>query len=210
VFAIAERHHSGIDIHLHETTELGAFTMELIAERTRALAMQGRVTISHAYALATIKPNLQHELIDTFAETDIAITTVAPGHRPPLPLADMRAAGVRVGLGQDGIRDLWSPYGPGDMLSRTWQLAYRSGYRYDNLIEGCVDVATRGSRACIDSHPWSTDDIPDDPIAGLAPGAPADLVVLNADTVTAAVMDQPTRDIVLHDGRVVARAGVLT
>jgi cytosine/adenosine deaminase-related metal-dependent hydrolase len=210
VFAIAEHHHSGIDIHLHEAGELGAFTIELIAERARALAMQGQVTISHAFALATVDTARQGNLIDTLADLDIAITTVAPGNRAPLPLAEMRAAGVRVGLGQDGIRDYWSPYGTGDMLSRTWQLAYRAGYRHDHLIEGCVDVATRGGRACIDSHPWSTLDMLDDPIAGLAPGAPADLVLLGADTVTAAVMEQPTRSIVLHQGRVIARDGTLT
>jgi hypothetical protein len=48
----------------------------------------------------------------------------------------MRAAGVRVGLGQDGIRDYWSPYGNGDLLGQAWQLAFRSGLRYDHDIEG--------------------------------------------------------------------------
>lgn len=32
--------------------------------------------------------------------------------------------GVPVGLGQDDQRDYWSPYGNGDMLDRTWQLAF--------------------------------------------------------------------------------------
>jgi cytosine deaminase len=210
VFGIAERHHTGVDIHLHEPGELGAFTIELIAERTRALAMEGRVTVSHAFALSTVDHDRQAELIDVLANSDIAITTVAPGVREPLPLAALRDAGVRVGLGQDGIRDYWSPYGTGDMLARAWQLAYRSGYRYDRLIEGCVDVASRGGRACIDGEPWSTVDVVDDPSAGLAVGAPADLVVLAAETVTAAVMDQPVRTLVIHDGRVVARDGALS
>jgi cytosine/adenosine deaminase-related metal-dependent hydrolase len=209
VFGIAERHHAGVDIHLHEPGELGAFTIELIAERTLALAMQGRVTISHAFALSTVDRTRQAELVDTLANADIAVTTVAPGAREPLPLAAMRAAGMRVGLGQDGIRDYWSPYGTGDMLARAWQLAYRSGFRYDELIEGCVDLASRGGRACVDSHPWSTAEVVNDPVAGLTVGAPAELVVLAAETVTAAVMDQPTR-IVIHDGRVVARDGALT
>jgi cytosine/adenosine deaminase-related metal-dependent hydrolase len=209
VFAIAERHHAGVDIHLHEPGELGAFTIELIAERTRALGMEGRVTISHAFALSTVDPVRQAELVDALANDDIAVTTVAPGVREPLPLARLRAAGIRVGLGQDGIRDFWSPYGNGDMLARAWQLAYRSGYRYDDLVEGCADLASRGGRSCIDGLPWSTVDVVDDASAGLAVGAPADLVVLAAETVTAAVMDQPTRTVVIHDGRVVARDGVL-
>jgi cytosine/adenosine deaminase-related metal-dependent hydrolase len=42
IFAIAERHRAGVDIHLHDPGELGAFQVELIAERTTALGLQGR------------------------------------------------------------------------------------------------------------------------------------------------------------------------
>ncbi len=57
VFGLAERHQVGIDIHLHEAGELGAFTLGLVFERVRALAMHGRVTISHAFALPTSTPD---------------------------------------------------------------------------------------------------------------------------------------------------------
>ena len=121
----------------------------------------------------------------------------------------MRAAGVRVGLGQDGIRDYWSPYGDGDVLARTWQLAFRSSYRRDDLIELCVDTASRGGRSIVEGTPWSSSDMLEDAVTGLAPGAVADLVVVAADTVTAAVMDHPPRTIVIRAGRVVARDGAL-
>ena len=49
----------------------------------------------------------------------------------------------------------------------------------------------------------------DDAVTGLAPGAVADLLVVAADTVTAAVMDHPPRTLVVRDGRVVARDGAL-
>ena len=191
VFGLAERHQVGVDIHLHESGELGAFTFELIAERTAALAMDGKVTISHAFALSSVEPTRQHELIELLARHDIAVTTVAPGNRAPLPLEAMRAAGVRVGLGQDGIRDYWSPYGNGDMLERAWQLAFRAGLRHDEAIESCVDVASRGGRSVVAGGRWSTEPVIDDAVSGLAVGAPADLVVVAADTVTAAVMDHP-------------------
>ncbi len=209
VFGLAERHHAGVDIHLHETGELGAFTVELIAERAIALGMEGQVTISHAFALSSVDDARQAALVDLLATAGIAVTTVAPGTREPLPLERLRAAGVRVGLGQDGIRDYWSPYGNGDVLERAWQLAFRSGYRHDELVEGCVDVASRGGRSVVDGGPWSSQAVLDDAHAGLAVGAPADLVVVAADTVTAAVMDHPPRTLVLHAGRVVARDGRL-
>jgi cytosine/adenosine deaminase-related metal-dependent hydrolase len=209
VFALAERHQVGIDIHLHEASDLGAFSFELIAERTAALSMQGKVTVSHAFALSSVPAARQQQLIELLAINDIALTTVAPGNTEPLPLQALRAAGVRVGLGQDGIRDYWSPYGNGDMLERAWQLAFRAGVRKDELIEQCADVASRGGRSVVEGGTWSTANVVDDSISGLAVGAPADLVVVPADTVTAAVMDHPQQRLVIHDGRVVARDGQL-
>jgi cytosine/creatinine deaminase len=209
VFAIAERHGVGVDIHLHEAGELGAFTMELIAERTVALGLHGAVTISHAFALGTVDRDRQAELIDVLAAADIAVTTVAPGRREPLPLEALRAGGVRVGLGQDGIRDYWSPYGNGDLLERAWQLAFVNGYRRDELVELCVDVASRGGRSILGRTKWSAEPINEDAVTGLAPGSPADLVVVAADTVTAAVMDHPPRTLVIRGGQVIARDGQL-
>ena len=209
VFGIADRHGVGVDIHLHETGELGAFTIELIAERAVALGMQGSVTISHAFAVSSVDASRQAALIDLLVTADIALTTVAPGNREPLPLEPLRAGGVRVGLGQDGIRDYWSPYGNGDLLERAWQLAFRNGFRGDDLVELCVDVATRGGRAIIGAATWSGEAMTNDTVSGLAPGAPADLVVVAADTVTGAVMDHPPRTLVIRGGDVVARDGEL-
>ena len=39
----ARRYGKPLDIHLHEPGEMGAFSIELIIERTRALGMAGKV-----------------------------------------------------------------------------------------------------------------------------------------------------------------------
>ncbi|GAA1262448.1 amidohydrolase [Saccharothrix xinjiangensis] len=197
VFGLAEKHRCGVDVHLHDAGSLGAFQVELICERVRALSLHGKVTVSHAFALSTVDADRQRELVDLLAEHDVAVTTVAPGAREPLPLRALRRAGVRLGLGQDGTRDYWSPYGDGDMLDRTWQLANRNGFRRDDEVEMCVDIATRGGAAVLGAT------------LGLTEGAPADLVVVPGDTVTAAVMDRAPRTLVVHAGRVVAAEGEL-
>ncbi|MEU5694894.1 amidohydrolase [Actinosynnema sp. NPDC020468] len=197
VFGLAEKHQVGVDVHLHDEGSLGAFTIELICERVAALGMQGQVTVSHAFALSSVDSERQRELVDLLAEHDVAVTTVSPGAREPLPIRQLRWAGVRLGLGQDGIRDYWSPYGSGDMLERAWQLAHRNGFRQDALVEMCVDIATRGGAAVLGTT------------LGLTEGAPADLVVVPGDTVTAAVMDRAPRTLVVHAGRVVAVEGEL-
>jgi len=75
------------------------------------------------------------DLYQDFAELDIAMATVAPSARHQLPLLSLVEHGVRVGLGEDGQRDYWSPYGNCDLLDRTWQLAFTNGFRRDDHIE---------------------------------------------------------------------------
>ena len=136
VFGLAQRHQRGIDIHLHDRGELGAFQLDLICERVKACGMQGHVTISHCFALATVGEPRQRQLIELLADADVAVVTVAPGSVAPLPMEALVGAGVRLGLGQDGTRGYWSPYGNGDLLDRAWQLAYGNGFRRDDRIEG--------------------------------------------------------------------------
>ena len=162
--------------------------------------MQGRVTISHAFALSSVDAARQAALIELLAAADIALATVAPGNREPLPLEALRAAGVRVGLGQDGIRDYWSPYGDGDLLARAWQLAFRSGFRGDDS-SSCASTSPRGRSRDHRRHGRGRPRRGRRRVAGLAPGAPADLVVVAADTVTAAVMDHPPRTLVVRAAR---------
>ena len=92
---------------------LGVFTVDLVIERIRALDTAGRVTVSHGYQLGGADDAVTCRLIAEFAELDVSMTTVAPAQHASLPLAQLAAARIRVGLGQGGQRDYWSPYGNG-------------------------------------------------------------------------------------------------
>ena len=196
VFGLAHAYDVGVDIHLHDRGELGAQQIEMICRFASELSKP--VTISHCFALATVDDGRVIGLLDAMAAAGVSVATVAPGHVAPVPLERMADVGVGLGLGQDGIRDYWSPYGTGDMLDRAWQLAFTNGFRRDALIEECIHTATRGGAAIM-----GIDNV------GLAVGDVADLVVLPGDTVTAAVMDRPARSLVIRAGEVVARDGEL-
>jgi cytosine deaminase len=193
VFGIAGRHGCGVDIHLHDGGELGAFTIDLILERTRALGLAGKVNVSHAFALAEVPEPRLGRLVEGLADQRVSLTTVAPGNRPPLPLARLRAAGVTVGLGSDGVRDLWTPWGDGDPLGRAALLAWRAGARRDQDLEAALELATAGGAGVLglEGH-------------GLAPGCWADLALVPAATVGEAVVAHPPRSLVLKRGRVLA------
>ncbi|WP_420398458.1 amidohydrolase family protein [Marinovum algicola] len=196
VFALAEKYGKPIDIHLHEPGELGAFSMEMILDRTRAHGMQGRVTISHAFCLGMPDRDRARALVAELAEAQVHIATVATPSRP-VPLAeDLRAAGVVLCAGSDGIRDTWGPYGNADMLERAMLLGLRNNLRADRDVEHafwCCSGA--GARVMgLAGH-------------GITEGCTADLVLVEAETVTHAVVSHPPRRLVLKAGRIVARDG---
>jgi cytosine deaminase len=196
VFDLAARHGARIDLHLHDPGSLGTWELELIAERTRDADLGGRVTVSHAYGFSQADPAAQARLIDTLAEAGVTLLTAAVYSFPVPPIKRLRAAGVNVACGHDGICDLWGPYGSGDMLERAMHLAYRSTFRRDEDIELALDAATYGGARALGLEPY-----------GLMPGAPADLVVVAASTAAEAVVTHPVRELVLKRGRVVARDG---
>jgi len=202
VFGLAEKHQVPVDIHLHEPGDLAVWTTRLILERTRACGMQGKVSIAHGYALGGVSEATTARLIDELAELDVSMTTVAPSIGTALPLERLVEAGIRVGLGQDGQRDYWSPFGNADMLDRTWQLAFINEYCADALVELCVAVATIGGRSVMDAAAPRLGAGERRP--GTAAGDAADLVIVAGETVTSAVMDRPDDRTVLHRGRVVA------
>ncbi|WP_427888202.1 amidohydrolase family protein [Kribbella sp. GL6] len=202
VFGLAEKYQVAVDVHLHEPGELGVFSTDLILERTRALGMRGKVTLSHAYQLGSVNEATTRRLIDEFAELDVSMASIAPSASGQLPLTALTEAGVRFGLGEDGQRDYWSPYGNCDMLDRTWQLAFTNGYRQDELIEHCLAVATVGGASVLDPSSRRLQGVADRP--GVAAGDVADLVLVDGETPTSAVMDRSTDRTVIHAGKVVA------
>jgi len=196
IFELAARHGAGVDIHLHDRGSLGVFQFELIIERTRALGLGGKVTISHGFALAGADPETRDRLVDGLAGAGISLATTAPS--PALPLRHLYEAGVPVTLGNDGIRDLWSPYGTGDMLERALFQAKHSGFSTDEDIALAVDAATLGGARVTGLGAY-----------GIVEGAAADLVVVDARNAAEAVVLRPTRSLVVKAGRIVARDGEL-
>lgn len=197
IFSIAERHGCGVDIHLHDSGELGAVSMEMIAERTRALGMSGRVVISHAFCLGNVGPARLEQLVALLVELDIAVMTHGPGGGTPFPpVRHLHNSGVRVFSGSDGVRDTWGPLNTGDMLERAYLVCYVNGFRDDPAIELTLRMATYAGAQVIGAKDY-----------GLEVGCAADLVLVQAATLAEAVVTHGPRRLVLKKGKVVARDG---
>lgn len=198
VFAIAERHGVGIDIHLHDGDLLGVFQIEEIARRTKALGLGGKVTISHAYALGQVSADIVHRTAAHLAEAGVSILTNAPGYHDFPPVLPLIEAGVNVFAGNDNIRDSWWPYGDGDLLERAMTIGYRSGFNTDEELALAFDMVTVRAARALNLEGY-----------GLNEGGVADFLVLDAQHVQEAVVARPKSRDVYKAGRLVARDGVV-
>jgi cytosine/adenosine deaminase-related metal-dependent hydrolase len=196
VFGFAEKFGKPIDIHLHESGELGALSMEMILDRTRAHGMQGKVVISHAFCLGMPDRTRAQKLTEQLAKERVHIATVATASRPVPAAADLRTAGVTLCAGSDGVRDTWGPYGIVDMLERAMLLGLRNNFRTDDDLNHALWVCTQGGAPAMALQDY-----------GLSVGATGDVVLVDAEATAQAVVDRPPRALVVKRGRVVARDG---
>lgn len=199
LFALAERHGVGLDIHLHEAGELGLFTLAEICARTRAAGMQGRVWVSHGFCLgAAPEPRLQAAAA-TMAETGVGLVSHGAGAAPLPPLLRLAEAGVAVLIGNDNMRDTWSPYGTGDMLERLAIIGWRLDARSDAAMARLFGMATEAGARALGLEP-----------PAVAVGAVASFASVPAEGVGEAIAQHPGRGMVVFGGRMVAKGGGAT
>ncbi|MEV3978064.1 amidohydrolase family protein [Nonomuraea sp. NPDC049758] len=188
LYGLAERHTVPLDIHLHDGGDEGVAQVLEIARRARSSGVP--TTISHAFCLAD-----HADLAETLAEAKVSLTTCALGADPVLPVGPLVEAGVLVGLGSDGVRDPWTPFGDGDMVNRAHLLAYRTDARTDEELARCYEIAAHGGAALLGLEQ-----------ARLQPGDPADFLLVRAESMAQAVVDKPIPQFVVRNGRVRERS----
>lgn len=189
VFGLAERHGARIDIHLHDPGTLGGFELRRIAARTVAAGFNGRVAVSHAFALGMLDAAELGRTARDLAHAGVAIMSSGPGADAMPPLRALHEAGVLLFGGSDNIRDAWSPYGDGDLLRRAGLIGYRADYRGDAELERAFAMVSANSRAALGLEPVT-----------LEPGSRADLIALPVESIAEAVADPPRERLVFRAG----------
>ncbi|MFM0085731.1 amidohydrolase family protein [Paraburkholderia sediminicola] len=190
VFGIAEKRGVKIDIHLHEPEQQGIDQLHRIAARAIASGLNGRVSVSHAYGLGDVAPEVVDRVAAALAEAGVSIMTNAPGDRAFPPILQLRAAGVRVFTGNDNIQDAWWPYGNGDMLQRAMLVGYRSGFYTDDELRVALHMATEAGAAVLGKSGY-----------GLKVGNEATFVVVKAPNAAAAVAAVPADRAIVRNGQ---------
>lgn len=184
---------AGIDLHLHDPDYLGTYTMKRLAALSMEAGLQGKVSISHAFALGEVSEVEARVTAELLAESGITIITSAPHGRviPPIPL--LWEHGVSVEAGCDNVYDTWQPFGNGDVLERASRLAERFAWIDERALARSLRLIT-GGKETLNIHgerEWP------------APGDAADFVLIDASCAAEAVARRGAREAVFSKGRLV-------
>ena len=182
-------------------------TLEYLAEETIDRGYEGRVTASHAYALAdAANGNAGNEdkigqsgglndAMETFEAADLRFITCYQSTPQGMPIQQVHDAGVVMAHGTDQVHDLWGAHGNIDALeAMSVESLKLEGY---STNEGLA-------------HLWQLITIEGATVLGredtydIEPRTPADLVVHNERSPQWAILKQSDPRYVLKSGCVVA------
>jgi cytosine deaminase len=195
LLTLAERSNLPVDLHLDEHLDASRALAPMVVEQVIARGLQGRVAFSHLCVLSVLAADHARALIDKIAAADITVialpetnlllqdrTDGTPHRRGVTLVRELLAAGVKVRLGTDNVRDWFYPFGDGDMLE-TARVAAISAH-LDDTAE--LMAAICDGRSTINE------------------GAPADLVLIPANSFDDALARHPAGRMVFKAGRQVA------
>jgi cytosine deaminase len=195
-----------VDLHCDETDDPMSRHIEQLVYETQRLGLQGRVNGSHLTSMHSMDNYYVSKLLPLMAEAEVSaipnplINIVIQGRHDTYPkrrgmtrVPEMLKAGIRVGFGQDCVRDPWYPLGTADMLDVAFMGLHVAQMTSPEDMARCFDMVTKESAAIM-----GLDDY------GLAPGCKASLVVLDAGDRIEAIRLRAERLCVVAKGKVVA------
>ncbi|MEH7013779.1 amidohydrolase family protein [Neobacillus niacini] len=187
---IAFDYKAGIDIHLHEGGETGIKAIKLLADLTEQAGLQGKVTVSHAFSLASLSAGADEEMANRLASLGISIASSVPIGKSVMPIPLLQQQGVKVLLGNDSITDHWDPFGIGDTLQKAHLAAQLYGWKHEYTLSRALSLATGGITPLDESGKQIWPKVGDTANAVLVPAS------CSAETVARL----PKRAAVLHKG----------
>jgi cytosine/creatinine deaminase len=114
-------------------------------------------------------------------------------------IKQMLAAGLTVACGQDCVQDGFYPFGAADQLQVALILCHAAQLSVPAEIDAALAAVRSAAAQVMGVHDY-----------GLRPGAPADLIVLDADDPHEALRLQAARTWVIRRGSVVAETRAAT
>lgn len=205
-FEIAREFDADIDMHVDESDDPNARTLEMLAQATIENGWQGRVTAGHTCALAAYPDDYADKVIGLVRDAGInvimnPVTNLMlqgrldshPKRRGITRIKELIAAGVNVSFGQDCVKDTFYPFGRADSLEVALIAAHAAHMSLPHEIEQVFSMPTLNAAKIMRLGDY-----------GMSPGNAGDLVLLDATSPTDAIVRQADRLCVVKRGRIVA------
>ncbi len=209
-FQIAKRFDADIDMHVDETDDPAARTLEILADQTISNGWEGRVTAGHTCALAGYPDDYAAMVMDKVAAAKMhMITNPAtnlmlqgrldrqPKRRGITRVQELIDRGINVSFGQDCVKDTFYPFGRNDMLEVAFLASHAAHLSTPDQIETVFAMPTINAAKVLRIDGF-----------GLAPGNVANVVIIDATSAAEAIRFQSPRRWVIVNGRVVAETTV--
>jgi len=210
IFDLAEEFDLPVDFHLDFLDDDQPLLLPLVIEETRRRGWQGRVCLGHMTKLAGVDPEQLNDWAAWMAEIGISILALPASdlymmarkdirnqRRGVAPIHHLADWGVTVGVATNNILNLFTPFGDGDVLKIGTLLAQvlQMGTLQAQIL--CLEMTTSRAAQAIGIHDY-----------GLEPGQAADLVLLEATSVSEAIGAAPVGRTVIKAGQIVAQTQV--
>jgi cytosine/creatinine deaminase len=181
-----------LDLHLDNWDGAEAFTLPYLAQKTIAQGWQGRVTVAHIASLSYVSEAEAESTVELLKQAEITVA-VLPTRIQLTRVAMLLEAGINVVCGTDNLRDPFVRYGQADPIAAVLLLAQLLRYLSNRELETLWQT--------ISVNPARMMRLPQ---YGIAPGYPADLVILQATSISDAILHQSDRLAVFKRGQLVA------
>ncbi len=143
-FHLAAQYKKEVDIHLHDRGSLGIYEINRILDYTLKYNLQGKVQISHGFALADICGGELERIAERLKEANVAINTTVPINIQALSIPVLKRHGVNVHVVNDNINDHWSPFGTGDLIQRASRAAEVFSMTDEAALSNALGLVTNG------------------------------------------------------------------
>jgi len=208
IFELARKYDRPIDIHCDEVDDPQSRFLEVMAACAIREGNGHRVTASHTTAFGSYDNGYANKLLGFLKRTPINFVTnpliniVLQGRNDTYPkrrgltrVKELWQGGHNVSLGYDCIMDPWYPLGTGNMLDAAHMAVHCCQMMGAAEIDACYDMVTQNAAKTLGL----------DAGYGIAPGKPANLVLLDTPDRFHAIRTRPKPRAVISRGRMLCQ-----
>ncbi|MBE9181137.1 amidohydrolase family protein [Oculatella sp. LEGE 06141] len=208
IFDIAQEFDCDVDFHLDYLDDDSPMLLPFVVSETVRRGWQGRVCVGHMTKLAGLPPAELAAIAPTIQEADLSILALPASdvyimarkdthnvRRGVAPIHTLAQLGVNTAFAVNNVQNLFTPFGDGDVLKIATLVAQLLQLGTPAAHQLCLEMATTRAARAIGIHGY-----------GIAPGGIADLVLLNATSVSEAIAAAPPGRMVIKRGQIVAQS----